>query len=151
MNYKNFIIRDIICIAFIIVDLKNLEILAGDIQNTCVNASNKKSFSSYAVDGRKPDQGMPIIIAISLYGLKSSALARRNHLLDFLGKYMIFKSILADSDVLLKPVTASDGFKHYSCILVYLNYIIVFNKDSRKYMAMIDEKHTVNMGIIEIT
>ena len=69
------------------------------------------------------DQGRPVVITRYLYGLKSSALAWRDHYLDILGNFMVFKLTLSDPDVLLKPATSSDGLKYYTYILVYVDDI----------------------------
>ena len=57
---------------------------------------------------------------------------------------MEFKLTLPDPDLWLKPVTALYALKYYTYILVYVDDILIFYKDLGNYMAMIEEKYTVN-------
>ena len=61
---------------------------------------------------------------------------------------MDFKLTLSDPDLWLKPATASDSFKYYTYILVYVDDIFIFYKDLGKYMAMIEENYTINLSSI---
>jgi hypothetical protein len=63
---------------------------------------------------------MPICIIQALYGLKSSALAWRNHLSDVLSNSLGFESSLADPDAWYKPSITSTGHEYYSYILYML-------------------------------
>ena len=125
------------------MDLNILKVLAVGIQNYHLNTTTKDKVFFYAGDECKSDQQIPVVIIRDLYGLKSNSLAWMNHSLDILGDFMVFKSTLADPDVWLKTVMASDGFKYYTYILVYVDDIIMFDKYPRKYMSMIEEKYTV--------
>ena len=61
MTFASMVSCDIVCIAFLISALYDLDILAGDIQNTYLNApaKNKKLYSD---DEWKSDQGNIVLI-----------------------------------------------------------------------------------------
>ena len=79
----------------------------------------------------------------ALYGLKSSALSQRNHLAEVLGKYMGFTSLLANPDICFKVSTDKDSNQYYKYILVYVDDIIIVDKDSHKFISMLMDKYTV--------
>ena len=55
-----------------------------------------------------------------------------------------------DPDVWYKPETASDGFKYYSYILVYVDDLLIIDKNPAQYMSMVQSNFTVKPGSIEI-
>ena len=149
MTYASVISRDSVRIAFSLVALNDLNVLAGDIQNAYLHAGTKEKLFFYAGDEWKSDKDKVVVIVRALYGLKYSALMWRNHLAEVLGNYMGFKSSLADPDVWMKPETDQNGFKYYSYILVYVDDILILDKLPGKYMTMIQEKFPVKQGSIE--
>ena len=149
MTYASVVSRDSVRIAFLIAALNDLDILAGDIQNAYLHANTKEKLYFIAGSEWKADEGRPVVIVRALYGLKSSALMWRNHLADTLGNFMGFKSSLADPDVWLKAETSTTGFKYYAYILVYVDDILIIDKDPRKYMTMLEEKFPVKPSSIE--
>ena len=60
-----------------------------------------------------------------------------------LGNFMGFNLTLEYHDVWLKPVTASDGFKYHTFILVYVDDILIFYKYPMNCMSMLEENYTV--------
>ena len=99
MTYASIVIRDRVRITFIIVALNNLEILAGDIQDYYLNSLTKEKVFFYEGDECNSDQGRLVVISRAFCGMKSSALAWRNHLSDILGNFMGFNYTLEDHDV----------------------------------------------------
>ena len=71
--------------------LNELNILAGYIQNAYLNAETKEKIFFYAGDEWRSERGRIIVIRISLYGLKSSAIMLRNHLSDVIVNELGFK------------------------------------------------------------
>ena len=90
-----------------------------------------------------------VIVVISLYGLKSSALQFRNCLAETLGNQLGYKSSLADHDILYKPMTDADGFEYYTYLLVYVDNLLLIMKDPKESMAQILESFTVKYSSIE--
>ena len=99
MTYASIVIRDRVRIAFLIVALNNLEILAGDIQDYYLNSLTKEKVLFYEGDECYYDQGRLVFISRVFYCMKSSALAWRNHLSDILGNFMGFNYTLEYHDV----------------------------------------------------
>ena len=149
MTYSSVVSRDSVRLAFLVAALNDLNILAGDIQNAYLHAPTKEKLYFYAGSEWRADEGRPVVIVRALYGLKSSALMWRNHLADTLGNFMGFQSSLADPDVWLKAETSSIGFKYYAYILVYVDDILIIDKNPRKYMDMLEEKFPVKPSSIE--
>ena len=148
MTYASVVSRDSVRIAFLIAALNDLEILSGDIQNAYLNSPTKEEVFFYAGDEWKSNKGRAVVIVRALYGLKSSALAWRNHLADILTNYLGFKPTLADPDVWLKPETDALGSQYYSYILVYVDDILIIHKSPNEYMEMLKEKYTVKPASI---
>ena len=148
LTYASVVSRESVRIAFLIAALKDLDILVGDIQNAYLNVPTTEKVHFIAGSEWSANDGRNIIIVRALYGLKSSALAWRNHLVDTLSNVMGFKSSLADPDVWLKPAVAPDGSKYYSCILIYTDDILVLDKFPQKYMDMLKERYTVKPSSI---
>ena len=132
ITYSTVVSRESVRIAFLIAALNDLNILAGDIQNAYLNAPTTEKLYCVAGQEWKGDQGRYVIIVRALYGLKSSALAWRNHLSDVLSNSLKFRSSLADPDVWYKPSTKSNGEKYYAYILVYVDDILVIDEDPTK-------------------
>ena len=140
--------RDSVRLGFLIAALNDLKVLAGDIQNAYLNASTPEK--NYFIVGPewKSDQGRPIKIVRTLYGLRTSRLAFRNHLADILGNVLKFKSSLTDPDVWLRSSTKSDGNKYYLYILVYVDDVLIIDEDPKRYMDLRQSSYTVNPASI---
>ena len=104
VTYASVFSRDSMRLDLLIAALHDLDILAGGIHNTYLNALTKNKVFSYSGDEWKSHQGKFVVIVRALYGLKSSALVWRNHISDILGNHLRFQSYLADPKVLFKAV-----------------------------------------------
>ena len=71
-----------------------------------------------------------------------------NHLYDILVNHLVFQSYLADPDVCFKAATYKTNNDYYTYILVYVDDLIIFYKDHRKYMAVLESNCTVKLYII---
>ena len=149
MTYSSVVSRESVRIAFLVAALNGLDVLAGDIQNAYLNAPTTEKLFFYAGEEWKADKGRAVLIVRALYGLKSSALAWRNHLADVLSNKLGFKSSLADPDVWYKPAIDKNGNKYYTYILVYVDDILVVDKTPMKYMTMLRESYTVREDTIK--
>ena len=149
MTYSTVVSRESVRIAFLVAALNGLNVLAGDIQNAYLNAPTTEKLFFYAGDEWKADKGRPVLIVRALYGLKSSALAWRNHLADVLSNKLGFKSSLADPDVWYKPAIDKNGHKYYTYILVYVDDILVIDECPMKYMTMLRDSYTVREDTIK--
>ena len=149
MTYSSVVSRDTVRIGFLAAALNGLDILAGDIQNAFLEAPTKEKIFFYAGDEWKADKDRVVVVVRALYGLKSSALQFRNHLGETLGNKLGFKSSLADPDLWYKAATDSNGFEYYSYILVYVDDLLIIDKEPKRYMEMIQQSFTVKPSSIE--
>jgi hypothetical protein len=149
MTYSTVVSRDTVRIGFLVAALNDLDILAGDIQNAFLEAPTKEKIFFYAGDEWRADKDKVVVVVRALYGLKSSALQFRNHLADTLGNKLGFKSSLADPDLWYKAAVDSTGNKYYSYILVYVDDLLIIDKEPKKFMAQIQDSFTVKPDSIE--
>ena len=84
MTYEIVVGWYIVCIVFIVDTLNDLDILSVYIQNDYINSPMREKFYFYADDKQKPDRGRIILIVPDLCGIKSSALMRKNNIIDIL-------------------------------------------------------------------
>ena len=78
------------------------------------------------------------IIVRALCGLKGSGVAFRNHLADCM-QHLECKSCRADPDLWHKPkVRPSDGHKHCSCVLLYVDDCLAIDHDAEETLKSID-------------
>ena len=143
LTYASVVTRDSVRLGFLIAALNNLDILTGDVQNAYLNAPTTEKVYFTAGSEWKPDEGRTVLIVRALYGLKSSALAWRNHLADTLGNKLGFKSSLADPDVWMKPAVDASGFEYYSYIFVYSDDVLIIDKTPGKYMEMLKDSYKI--------
>lgn len=149
MTYSSVVSRDTVRIGFLMAALNGLDILAGDIQNAFLEAPTKEKIFFYAGSEWGANEGRVIKVVRALYGLKSSALQFRNHLAETLGNKLGFKSSLADPDLWYKPIVSADGFEYYSYILVYVDDLLIIDKEPKAFMEMIKTSFTVKPDSIE--
>ena len=67
-----------------------------------------------------------------------------------LGNHLGFTSSLADPDVWYKPETKEDGSQYYSYVLVYVDDLLIIDKNPSRYMDMVKSDFTIKPGSVEI-
>ena len=82
ITYSSAVSCDTICIGFLMADLKNLDVLAGGIQNDFFEDPTKEKIFFYSLDEWKTDKEKVVIVDRALYGLKSSYMQFRNFLAE---------------------------------------------------------------------
>ena len=135
-------------ISFLIASLNDLKILNGDIQNAYLNADAKEKIIFFAGEEWKNSKGRAVIITRALYSLISLALMWRNHLTDILGNKLKFKSSLSDPNLWYEETISTDTVEYYAYILVYVNDILILDKDLEQFMQTLKEDYTVKPGSI---
>lgn len=88
-------------------------------------------------------KGRVVVIVRVLYDLKISANVWRAHLYTALQQEMGFQSSYADNDVWTKADVKSDGTKYYTCILIYVDDILIVSDDSSHYMKQLQAAYYV--------
>ena len=149
ITYSTVVGRETVRIAFLLAALNNLKVLAGDIHNAYLNAPTTEKIYFIAGPEWKADAGRPVVIVRALYGLKSSALAWRNHLADVLHNKLHFESSLADPDLWRKPALKNNGDTYYAYILVYVDDILVIDDNPDRYMKMLQDSYTVRKDTVK--
>ena len=137
MTYSSVVSRETVRIGLLMAVLNGLELLAGDIQNAFLEAPTKEKIFFYAGDEWRADEGRVVVVVQALYGLKSSSLQFQKHLAETLGNNLGFKPSLADLDLWYKLMSASNVFKYYAYILVYVDNILIIDKTLLSFMIMI--------------
>ena len=80
-TFSSVVSRDSMQIAFTIVALNNLKILAADVQNAYLNAPTKEKLYTIAgLEFGHENKGRPAIIVRALYGLRSSGAQWCDHM-----------------------------------------------------------------------
>ena len=97
--------------------------MACDIQNAYLTVNCHEKIWTYARPEFGSECGQPMIIKKALYGLKSSGMAFRAHLVETL--YDIgFKSTKSDPNVWIRPAVKPDGSEYYKYIMCYVDDIL---------------------------
>ena len=143
LTYASVVSCETVRITFLSAALNDLRILAGDIQNAYLNAYTKEKIYFRAGNEWKHNKGRVIIITRALYGSKSSALIWRNHLVDVIGSKLIFTLSLADPNLWYRPMTAIDGITYSAYILVYVDDILIIDKNLERFMDLLKENYMV--------
>jgi hypothetical protein len=149
-TYSSVVSRDSVRIAFTLAALNDLDVLAADVQNAHLNAPTKERV--YTIAGPEfgsSNLGRPVLIVRALYGLKSSGARWRDHMAQTL-RDEGFRSCLADPDAWMQPQSKPNRDKHWECVLVYVDDVLVMCHDPQKTMDALSAKHTLKEGSIKL-
>ena len=72
----------------------------------------------------------------------------RNHLSDILGNKLKFASSLSDPDLWYRDMVSTDRTKYYAYFLVYVNDILILDKNPAQFMEIIQKEYMVKPGSI---
>jgi hypothetical protein len=141
--------RDSICLAFLIADLNDLDIMACDVGIAYLNAACREKV--WFVVGSEFGSWQPIIVKIvrALYGLKSSGAACWRAMFNSTLLEMGFRSTVADPDVYLRANAKPCGFKFYEFLLVYVNDVLIVSHSPKIHLERIKasyERHSNSIG-----
>jgi hypothetical protein len=117
VTYSSVVSDDSVQLAFLIAGLNNLDILAGDVTYSYLNASCREKIWFEGGIKTGEDRGKVLIVTRALYGLKSSGAAWRADLAATL-RDMQFTSLQANPDVWIRSAAT-----HYDMVLVYVDDI----------------------------
>jgi hypothetical protein len=122
--FSGVVSMETVRICYVLAQLNNLEVCAGDIGNAFLYGKTKEKVFIIAGPEFGPRlQGKRLIISKALYGLKSSSARFHEHLSASL-RQLGFTPSKSDYDLWIKPV--DDHYKYIAC---YVDDIIVFSKD----------------------
>ena len=108
MTYSSVVSRDTLRIGFLVAALNGLDITAGYIHNSFLEAPTQEKILFYACNEWKSNKYRVVVVIPALYGLKYSALQFRNHIAKTLGNKLCFVSSLTDPDLWYKTSTSYD-------------------------------------------
>jgi hypothetical protein len=130
ITYSSVVSRDSIWIAFLIVTLNDVDILAADNGNTYLNASTReKVHTTLGIEFGQNLMGRTAVISKALYGLKSSGAAW--------GHTSHPHCTICSSDqalLWLKPAVKVNGDHYYEYIIVYIDDILGIAEHPRNTM-----------------
>lgn len=151
ITYSSIVSRDSVRIAFLLVALNGVDLLATDIGNAYLNAlPREKIYTTASPEFGAELQGRHVLIVQALYGLKSSGAAWRAHLASTLAS-LGFHSCLADPDVWYHSANKADGYEYYEYVLVYVDDVLVFSHAGRCIMFALEEFYRLKDGFSKPT
>ena len=115
--------RGSVRIVFLLASLNDIDIFTCDIVDAYLNAKCREKFWTEAGTYFGTEKGMVMIIAIALYGLKSSGAAWRGKLAENL-MLVGYKSSEADSYVWMKQDFKTNGYPYYKYMLHYVDDLL---------------------------
>jgi hypothetical protein len=126
--------------------LNDLEMLAADVGNACLNApTREKVYTTAGTEFGVEIQGQYVKIVRAFYGLKSSGAAWRAHLANTL-QSMGFTSSLADPDVWFRAAVKPNGFEYYEYILAHVDDILAISHDPEKILLKLADFYHLQNG-----
>ena len=67
----------------------------------------------------------------------------RNHLADILGNKLKFTSSLSDPDLWYRAMISIEGTVYYAYILVYVDNILILDKNPAQFMEILQKEYMV--------
>jgi hypothetical protein len=121
---------------FILASMNDLKIWAADVGNAFLHGINKEKIYIIAGPEFGPElMGKKLIIAKSLYGLKTAAARFHEHLSQKLRK-MGFKPSKAEPNLWYKDMSS-----HYEYIATYVDDLMIASKDPKQIIKELEEDY----------
>jgi Reverse transcriptase (RNA-dependent DNA polymerase) len=140
--------RESVWIALSLAALNYLEVKSSDIENAYLTAPVAEKIWTVLGPEFGTDKGKKAIVVRSLYGLKSSGAAFRNHLADCM-RHLGWTSCLADPDVSYKAeVRPDDGFQYYAYALLCVDDDLVIHHNATTALERLDKYFKMKAGSI---
>jgi hypothetical protein len=148
LTHASVVSRESVRITLTMAALNDLEVKAADIQNAYLTAPVSEKIWTRLGRESGSDAGKKATVVHALYGLKSAGASFRNHLADYM-RELGYESCKADADVWLKPETRpSDGFKHYSYVLCYVDDVLAAHHDAMQQIQKINKRFPLKPGSV---
>ena len=143
--HSSVVSRDSVRLTFTIAALNGVDVMSCDLENAYLNAMCREKIRFEGRTERGEDKGKVLIVARSLYGLKSAGLSWRASISQVL-KDLDFVSTLADPDVWIREAFREDGFKYYEIIFVNIEDILAVFHKATDVIKEITEFHRSKEG-----
>ena len=148
LTYSSVVSRDSVRIILLTAALNGLQVMACDIQNAYLTTNCHEKIWTYVGPEFGSERGQPMIIRKALYGLKSSGVAFRAHLVETLHE-IGFKPKKADPDVWIHPAVKSDRTEYYEYIMCYVNDILSVSHDAKSILQSLQGQFKLKGDKIE--
>ena len=146
ITYASVVSRETVRIALTIAALNDLEVKVADILNAYVTAPVQEKIWTVLGPEFGEDQGKKAVLVRSLYGLKSSGAAFRNHLADCM-RHLGYQPCLADPDLWMKPmIRPDDGAEYWAYILCYVDDVLSISHDADAVLKRLDKYFKLKPG-----
>ena len=119
-----------------------MDILAGDIRNSYLNAPCKEQIHVTISDDLlfgPENNGETAVIVRALYGLKSAGNSWRQHFATKIREELRYLPCVADQVIHVKHATKPDGREYWSYIIVYVDDILCIDHDHKSKMEIISD------------
>ena len=148
-TYASVVSRESVRIGFLLAALNDIDIIAADIAGAYLNAPcHEKICTRCGLEFGKEFEGRYAIITKTLYGLKTSAFAWREHLSTTLQESLGFSPCRADPDVYLRRATKPDGTQYYEYVFIYIDDVLVLSHRGRDILTMLDQHYLLKPNSI---
>ena len=147
VTYAIVVSRETVCIALTIAALNNLQVKCGDVLNAYITAPVTELIWTTLAPEFGYDQGRTAIVVRDFYDLKSSSAAFHKNLGECMSG-IGYKTCLADPDLWLNLEVRDDGVEYYSCILCYVNEILVVYHNTRPDLDRNDQFMKLKEGSV---
>ena len=150
-TFSSVVSRESVRLSLLIAAINGLDLLMGDISNAYLHAAPREKVHveiGPELFGESCE-GRTALIIKALYGLKSSGAAWRHHFSSYLRDHLRFKATTADPDVYIKKTSDSDGKLYYTYLLVYVDDILVINKNPKEILDEIKRTFTIKSDSIK--
>jgi hypothetical protein len=148
-TFASVVSRDTVRLFFLLAALNDLDVLSCDIQNAYVAAPNKEMVWTKFTDQLGPEYiGKKAIIAIALYGLRSSGHSFRDFLAMNL-RELGFVSSKADPDLWLRSAKKPNGDHIYEYVISYVDDLVFQGNNPKGFMHALGKRFTLKPGSIK--
>ena len=137
--YVSVVLKKTVLIELKLAELNDLPVKVMDIQNSYITTPVIEKI--WTVMGLEfgEDSGRKAIVVCSIYGLKISGSAFRNHFSDCM-HHLVFLPCTADLYLWMKPfLWPDDGFNYYAYVLIYVENVMVIHHDIESVLWRIDK------------
>ena len=148
LTYCSVVSRDLLRIILLTVALNGLQVMVCDIHNTYLRANCRDKIWTYVGQEFGSEHSQPMIIRKVLYGLKSSGVAFRAHLVETLHD-IGFKPMKAYPNVWIRPAVKPDVAQYYEYIMCYINDILSVSHDAKSILKSLQGQFKLRGDKIE--
>jgi hypothetical protein len=150
MTYASVVSRESVIVALTLDALNDLDVKMADTENAYLTAPITEKVWNVLGPEFGDDAGKRALILRTLYGLKSTGAAFRNHLAEFM-KHLRWHPCRAGGDLWMKSETCpGDSVLYWAYILIYVDDILCVNHDPGSPLSKLDEYFKMKEGSIQV-